>query len=131
MSERSEKQGAWARPNTLLMRQVAAVIEDYPALTVEGWARAERGLSRAVAAARRFQFESQQATVEIIVALVTIAARGVPEGGTVDRLVAQASRLNGLEVRRGPAIVAAIIAGYCPERAPSGRGCTFRKRVPS
>jgi hypothetical protein len=120
---------SWTPPRTWLLKQISAVTAKQSALTVDGWDERGRSLSLPEFAKRRAELKTQRAAAEIIAALVTIAVRGLSPSTTVDQLAAQAWRTNGFEVRPGPAIIAAIIAGYEPLPDEFGSGGTFPKRV--
>jgi hypothetical protein len=105
MSEPKD-QSSWTPPRTWLLKQISAVVTKHAALTVDGWDEGGRRASGPDFAARPAEFKTRQATAEIIASLVTIAIRG-------------------------PAIVAAIIAGYEPLPDKFGPGCGFRQRLSS
>jgi hypothetical protein len=131
MNDLDNQGDAWTPPRTWLFKQVNSIVTKQSALTVDGWDEGGFRASSSKFAARRAELRTRHAAAEVIAALVTIAVRGLPPDVTDHRVTVHSRRTNGIEVRRGPAIIAAIIAGYTPLRDKSDSGCTFRRRVSS
>lgn len=116
-------------PRNWVLSRAEEIVSQYKHLTIEGWDPELGGNLRARAerAALRDEFGTRRAKAEIIATLVTIAVQAVPPDATVDWLVQQTLWINGVKVRAGTAIVAAIIAGYEPLPSKGGRSLGLRR----
>jgi hypothetical protein len=133
MNRRRNSEGTGAVARNWVLNRADEVVAEHENLTSEGWSEDTHTTyrSRARRAALRDEFNTRRAKAEIIATLVTIAIQAIPPEATVDWLVQQTLWVNGIEVRQGTAIVAAIIAGYEPLLGKSGHDCGFRRRVSS
>jgi hypothetical protein len=101
-------------PQNWVLGRAAEIVSRHEQLTIEGWGKDSGGAPDAQIRQQRLrdEFNTRRAKAEIVVALVTIAVQAIPTGTTVDWVVQQALWINGVRVRHGAVIVAAIIAGY-------------------
>ena len=116
-----------SEPRNWVLTRAEEILAQHEQLTIDGFVSETAADAQAQYVSTRDGFGTRRAKAEIIATLVTIAVQPIPDGASVDWLVRQTSWINGLRVRPGPAIVAAIIAGY--EALPSRRGrrCCFHR----
>ena len=113
--------------STWMARRIKRVLEDHPALTMEGWdeLNSPSRYTPALFSDLRSELLGARGFAHIVATLVSLAFVEIPEYAPADWVVQFTGRITGREVELGAAIAAALVIGYQPLRDNVGPSCGF------